>query len=128
MIVKNWNLQNEGVLVVVNLFAAFGGKDYCYYIEAVRAVVDIMGSQEILCGVIQFLLLIAGYKGLGRSEVLVRAALDLDKDNRTVAIDHNQIDFTELAGKIAGQGMKAFAFQEFFGPFLTPFAKEFRIW
>ena len=64
------------------------------------------------------------YGRLGRAEILVRPGLYLDKDKCPVAVDHNQIDFSGLAGEIASERFETFAFEEFLGAFFTPSAER----
>lgn len=61
------------------------------------------------------------------AEILVRPGLDFDEYNAPVFIDHNQIDFTALAGKISGECLETFAFEEFLAVFFAPFAERLGI-
>jgi len=57
-------------------------------------------------------------------KLLICSGLDLDKDNRAVAIDHNKVDFTGLAGEITRKRLKPFSFEEFLALPLSPFAEQ----
>ena len=63
----------------------------------------------------------------GRGKFLIGSCFDLDKDNRPVAIYHNQVDFTGLAGVVARKRLKAFSFEEFLALPLPPFAEQLNI-
>ena len=67
------------------------------------------------------------YNRLGRAEVLVRPGLDFDEDKRPVTIDHNQVDFAGLAGKVSSERFETFAFEEFLAAFFTPPAEQFLV-
>ena len=64
---------------------------------------------------------------LGRAEIFVRPSFHFDKDKRPVAVDHNQVDFAGLAGKVASECFETFAFEKFLGAFFTPSAEQLLI-
>jgi hypothetical protein len=103
---------------------AFFAQYDCHHVEATRAVFDIIGGKKIACRPEHSGFLGFGDGRLGRAEILVRSGLYLDKDKRPVAIDHNQIDFTGLAGEVAGERFETFAFEELLAAFFTPSAEQ----
>ena len=107
------------------LRGAFFAQYDCHHVEAIRAVLDLVGGKKVTCrpehsGFFGF-----GDSRLGRAEILIRPGLDLDKDKRPVAIDHNQVNFAGLAGEVASECFETFAFEEFLGAFFTPSAEQF---
>ncbi len=95
----------------------------CHYVEAISAVLDVVGGKKVACrpehsGFFGF-----GDGRLGRAEILIRPCLYLDKDKRPVAIDHNQIDFAGLAGEVASERFETFAFEKLLTAFFTPAAE-----
>jgi hypothetical protein len=104
---------------------------YYYYVEAKWPVLDVVGGKKITCrsehsGLLGFsdnrLRRKVSHTG-GRTEILIRPGLDLDKDKRPVTVNHNQIDFARLAGEVASERFEAFAFEEFLAVFFTPSAE-----
>ncbi len=69
-----------------------------------------MGRKKIAGGPEQSGLLGGGDGRLGGLESFGGFGSYLDKDDRAVGVNHNQIDFAGLAGKVAGEGFEAFAF------------------
>ncbi len=94
-----------------------------YHVESVRAVLNLVRSQKISGRTDYPGPLGAGDGRLGRAEVLVRSRLDLDKDQRAVAIDHDQIDFARLAEEISRERLETFAFEESLAVLLAPAAQ-----
>jgi len=107
-----------------NLLGAFFTQYYCHHIETTRAVLDVVGCKKVAGRTEHSDFLGFGDGRLGRAEILVRPGLYLDKDKRPVAVDHNQIDFTGLAGEVASERFETFAFEEFLGAFFTPSAEQ----
>jgi len=106
------------------LFGVVFAQHDCYYIEAKGPVLDIVGGKKILCRTEH-----SGFFGfcnrrLGRAEILICSCLYLDKDKRSIAIDHNQVDFTGLAGEIASERSQTLAFEEFLAALFTPSAEQ----
>jgi hypothetical protein len=99
------DLQDEGVLVMVDLRAAIAVEDYCDDIETVRTVFNIVGFQKVLCGVGHFLLFVGCYKCFGGGEVFICATFYFDKNNSAAVINHNEVDFAGFAGEILCEGM-----------------------
>jgi hypothetical protein len=105
------------------LFGLFFAQHDCYYVKAKGPVLDIICGKKIACrfehpGLFGFC-----YNRLGRAEVFVRPGLDFNKYKCPVAIDHNQVDFTGLAGKVSGERFETFAFEKFLAAFFTPSAE-----
>jgi hypothetical protein len=100
------------------LLGSFFSQHYYYYVEAKGPVLDVVAGKKIACRPEHSGLLGFGDNRLGRkvsptgrwTEILVRPCLDFDKDKRPITIYHNQVDFTRLAGKVASESLKAFAF------------------
>jgi hypothetical protein len=97
---------------------------YYYYVEAKRAVLDVIGGKKEACRPEHPGLLGFGDNRLRRTEILVSPCLYLDKDKRAVSIDHNQVDFARLAGEVASKRFEAFMFKEFLAAFFTPSAAQ----
>jgi len=121
------SLRHKSIFVMSYLWAAFFTQHDCHHIEAAGAILDIVGGKKIAgrpehSGFFGF-----GDGRLGRAEILVCPGLYLDKDKRTVAIDHNQIDFAGLAGEVASERFETFAFEKFLGAFFTPSAEQILI-
>ena len=92
-------------------------------IEATGAVLDIMRCKEIAGGSSQ-----SGFFGrcdgvLSFGEFFIRPGLDLDKNNTSFGIDHNQIYLAGFAAKISSEDFHAFAFEKFLAAFFTPSAE-----
>jgi len=103
---------------------AFFARHDCYYVEAKGPVLDIVGGKKIAGRPVHPGLLGLRDRRLRRAEILARPGLDLDKDECPVTIDHNQVDFAGLAGKIAGERFETFAFEEFLAAFFAPSAER----
>jgi hypothetical protein len=109
------------------LLGAFFAQHDCYYVEAKGPVLDIVSCKKIACRPEH-----SGFLGfsdgrLGRTEILVRSGLYLDKDKCPVAIDHNHVNFAGLTGEVASECFEAFAFEELLGAFFAPSAELFFI-
>ena len=113
-------LWHEGVLVMSDLSRAFFSQYDCDHIESVRAVLDLVRSQKISGRTDYPGPLGAGDGRFRRAEVLGRPGLDLDKDQRAVAIDHDQVDFARFTEEISREGFETLAFEESLGVFLAP--------
>ena len=84
--------------------------NYCNNIKTKRAIFYIMGCEKILSGPGQFGFL-GGCDGrFGRAKTFVSSGPYLDKDNATIGIGHNKVNFAGFAGEVARQFPKAFAF------------------
>ena len=89
----------------MSYFRAAGlAKHYRNDIETKRAVLYVVRCEKITGGSGQSGLLGGGDGRLGGLESFGGFGSYLDKDDRTIDIDHNQIDFAGLAGEVAGEG------------------------
>jgi hypothetical protein len=104
---------------------ALGGQDYCDDIEAERAVVYIVGCEEVARRSGQFCLLGRINRLFRRAEELVGPGSDLDENESRIDIDHNQINFAATTGEIAGQGLEALCSEEFLGTLFAPSTERF---
>ena len=86
-----------------------------------------MRREEIAAGADHSSFLGEGDGGFRRAEVFIRPGLNLDENERTVRIDHNQIDLPGLAAKIAREDFEALAFEEFLAAPLAPSAEQFLV-
>ena len=102
-------------------------KHYRNDIKTKRAVLYVVGCEKITGGSGQSGLLGGGDGRLGGLESFGGFGSYLDKDDRAVAINHNQIDFAGFAGEVAGEGFEAFAYKMLLAAFFTPSAEQFRI-
>jgi len=96
----------------------------CYHVESKGPVLDIIGGKKIAYRPEHSGFLCRGYRRLGWAEVLVRPGLYLDKDERAVAVDHNQVDFPAPAGEVAGERFETFTFEELLAAFFTPSSEQ----
>jgi len=80
----------------------------CHHVKAERAVLYIMRGQKITSGPQQPHFFGMGNGIFGRAKTFVSFGPDLDKNDGAVGIDHDQVDFASLAGKIASELSKAF--------------------
>lgn len=103
-----------------DLGRAFFSQYDCDHIESVRPIFYLVGGQKIPGRTDHPGSLGAGDGRFGRAEIFVRPGLDLDKDQRAVAIDHDQVDFTRFAEEISCEGFETLAFEESLGVFLAP--------
>ena len=106
------------------LLGIFSAQHDCYYVETTGAVLDVVGSDKVTCSPKHPGFLGFCHGRLGWAEILIRPGLDLYKNKRPVTVDHNQIDFASLAGKITGERFETFAFEEFLAAFLAPSAEQ----
>jgi hypothetical protein len=109
------------------LLGAFFTQHDCHHIEATRAVLDVVGGKKVACCSVHSGFFGFGNGRLGRAEILVCPGLNLDKDKRPIAVDHNQVNFTCFAGEVASERFETFALEEFLGAFFTPLAKRLLI-
>jgi len=100
---------------------------YYDYIEAKWPPVDIIACQKISSGPYHSCFLWACDSRLRWTEILVRSGLHLDKNDASIVIDHNQINFTALAGEIASEYFETFALEELLAAFFAPFAERLSI-
>jgi len=120
-------LWHESVFVMPYLRPALFAQNYGNNVEAQGPVVNLVRRQEIAGGAEHSGLFGRGDGRLGWAEMLARSGLDLDKRDRPVAIDHNQIDFAALAGEVAAECLEALASQEPLAAFFAPSAESLRI-
>jgi len=85
-------------------------KHYRNDIKTKGSVLYVVRCEKITGGSGQSGLLGGGDGRLGGLESFGSFGSCLDKDDRAIDIDHNQIDFAGLAGEVAGEGFEAFAF------------------
>jgi hypothetical protein len=97
---------------------------YYDYVEAKRPLVDIIACKEISSGPYHSCFFWACDSRLRWTEILVRSGLDFDEDNASVVIDHNQIDFAALAGKIASECFETFVLEELLAALFAPSAER----
>ena len=83
---------------------------YCNDVKTIRSVLDFVSCEKITGGSGQSGLLGGGDGRLGGLESFGGFGSYLDKDDRAIDIDHNQIDFAGFAGEVAGEPFEAFAF------------------
>jgi selenocysteine lyase/cysteine desulfurase len=100
---------------------------YCNNIKTIRAVLYIVGCKKIACGPEQSGFFDGRDDRLSRLETFIGSRFYLDKDDGAVTINHNQIDFAGLAGKVPRELFQAFASKVPFAAFFTPSAEHFRI-
>lgn len=110
-----------------DLGRAFFGQDDGDDVEAEGAILDLMSCLEVAGGAVHSGLLVKRDGRLGRAEIFAGPGLDLDEDERTVGIDHNQIDLARFTKKITRERFEALAFEILLAAFLTPSAKQFLI-
>lgn len=99
-------------------------KDYGKNIESERSILYIIGSEKITGGPEESIFLCSCYNRFGRGKGFIGSGLYLDKNNRTVGIDHNEVDFTGFARVIAGESSEALSFQKPLAAFFAPPTKE----
>jgi len=100
---------------------------YCNDIKTIRAVLYIVGCKKIACSPKQSGFFSGRDDGLSRPEIFIGPRFHLDKDDRAIAIGHNEVDFAGFAGEVASEGFEAFAFKELLASFFTPLTKEFGV-
>ena len=103
---------------------AFFAQHYCNNVEAKRAVLYILGCKKIAGGPEHSDFLGRRDGRLGWAKTFVRPGLYLDENNSAVGIDHNQVDFAGLAGKVASELLEALAFEKLLAAFFTPSTEE----
>ena len=103
---------------------SFFAEHDCYYVEAKGPVLNVVCGKKITSCAEHSNLFGFGDGRLGRAEILARPCLYFDKDKRPVTIDHNQVNFAGLAGKVASECFETFAFEEFLAAFFTPSAEQ----
>ena len=108
-----------------DLSGAFRRQHYCYNVEAEGAALYFVSCEEILSGSGELVSLGMCDRLLGRAENLTGSGFDLDENQARIGIDHHEIDFTAVAGEIAGEGFVPFCSQELLAAFLTPSPKRF---
>jgi len=84
--------------------------NYCNNIKAKRSIFYIMGCEKIPSSAGQLVSLGGCNNLLGRTETFVSSGLHLDKDNASIGVGHNEVNFAGLAGEVACELFKAFAF------------------
>jgi len=103
-----------------DLGRAFFSQNDRYHVESVGAIFYLVGGQKVPGRTDHPGPLGAGDGRFGRAKVLVRPGFDLDKDERAVAIDHDQVDFARFAEEVASEGFETLAFEESLAVFLAP--------
>jgi len=103
-------LRHKGVFVMSYLCGAGLAEHYRNDVKTKGSVLDIVGRKKIAGGPEQSGFFGGRDDGLGRPETFIGPRFYLDKDDRAIDIDHNQIDFAGLAGEVAGEPFEAFAF------------------
>ena len=93
-----------------DLCGAGSAEDYCNNIKAKRAIFYIMGCEKIPSSAGQLVSLGGCNNLLGRTETFVSSGLYLDKDNASIGISHNEVNFAGFAGEVARELFKASAF------------------
>jgi len=90
------------------LRSAGSAEHYRDDIKAKRTVLYFLACKKITRGPQQlhFFGMCDGF--LRRAKAFVSLGSDLDKNDGAVGIDHNQVDFAGLAGKVASELSKAF--------------------
>jgi hypothetical protein len=117
----------EGVFVVFYFWSGGLAEDDGDYVEAKRAVVDIVCGQEEAGGSGVFVFLCGVDDGFGGLKTLVGPCFHLDKDNRAVCVDHDKIDFAGFAGEVSGEGFEAFPFEESLAASFAPSAEQLAV-
>ena len=92
------------------LWPAGLAEDYRDDIEAEGSVVYVVGCEEIAGGPEGFGFFGGGDNRLGRCEAFIGSGFYFDKDNTSIGIDHNQVDFAGFAGEVAGELSESFSF------------------
>lgn len=100
---------------------------YGYNIETVWSILDFVNRDKITGGLSHPVHLRPCDYRFGRGKFFIGSCFDLDKNNRPVAIHHNQVDFAGLAGVVARKGFETFSFEEFLALPLPPFAEQLNI-
>jgi hypothetical protein len=79
-------------------------QDYCNNVEAKGSIINLVRFEKKTGGSEQSCFLGRCDGGLDGTESFVCPGSDLDKDEGPVGINHNQVDFTGLAGEVSGEG------------------------
>jgi hypothetical protein len=96
--------------------AQYDGHD----IEAQGAILDVVRCKEVAGRAVHSRFLVIRDGRFGWPELLVRAGFDLDENERSVGIDHDQIKLAGFAKEIARDCFEAFAFEKSLATFLAP--------
>ena len=103
------------------------GQDDGDNVKAARAIFYVVGGEEVT-GAADESDFLGGRDGVfGRSKGGIGFGPDLDEDYGAIGIDHDQVDFAGLAGKVAGEGFEAFAPEETLAAFFTPSAETLAV-
>jgi selenocysteine lyase/cysteine desulfurase len=102
-------------------------KDYCNNVEAKGAIFYIMGCEKILGGPGQ-----SGFLGgcdgrLGRAKTFVGSGPYLDKNNASISLSHNEVNFAGFAGEVARELFKASAYKILLAASLAPSAEQLAV-
>jgi selenocysteine lyase/cysteine desulfurase len=93
-----------------DLCGAGSANNYYDNIKAIGAIFYIMGCEKILGGPGQFGFL-GGCDGrFGRAKTFVSSGPYLDKNNTSIGVGHNEVNFAGFAGEVARELFKASAF------------------
>lgn len=79
-------------------------------VEAEGSVADVVGRKKITGGPCEFCFFGSSDNGLGGCEGFIGPYLYLDKDERAIGVNHNDIDFACFAGEVSGELFEAFSF------------------
>jgi hypothetical protein len=101
--------------------------NYCNNIKAKRAIFYIMGCEKILGSPGQFGFLGGCDRRFGRAKTFVGSGPYLDKNNTSIGLGHNEVNFTGFAGKVARQLPKALAYKILLAASLAPSAEQLPI-
>ncbi len=85
-------------------------QDYRNNIKAKGSVLNTVGCKKILGGFFQFGFFSRGDSGFGRLETLTCPCFYLDKDDSSIGVDHDKVEFTSFTGEIADQFAQTFSF------------------
>jgi hypothetical protein len=85
-------------------------QNYRNNIEAKGTVFYIVSCKKILGGPVQFSFFCRRDNRLGRGENIIGSGFHFDKNDSSIASDHNQINFAGPAGEVSGELFEAFSF------------------
>jgi hypothetical protein len=100
-------------------------QDYGNNVKTEGSVLDVVCGEKITGGPEESIFLCRCYNRFGRGKGFIGPGLYLDKNNRTIGIDHNEVDFTGFAGEVSGEFSEALSFQKPLAAFFAPSTKKF---
>jgi hypothetical protein len=109
------------------LFFAGLAKHYCDNIKSQWTVLDIACCDKIFSSPIHPGFFAVSDNRFSGCEIFIGAGFDLNKNNGTIAVNHNQIEFAGFAEEISGKGFEALSFEKFFTAFFTPSTEQFSV-